>query len=77
MTGYLELLGGGGAIVAAIWLWRLQTVTRFIKFLSIGAVILGGLSIVGIVSISVDAGAALELGRTLLDLAGEVWGWIA
>lgn len=77
MTGYLELIGGGGAIAAAIWLWRLQTITRLIKFMSVGALLLGALSILGIVSVAIDTSAALEAARFVWGLLWQVWGWLA
>lgn len=73
MTSLLGLLGGGGALVAAIWLWRLQTITRLIKFLCVALVLLGGLSSVGIVSISVDVGAAWDAAVLAWELVWRLW----
>ena len=77
MTGVVEVVGGGGALVAAIWLWRLRTVARLIKFLGVSLLLVAALSIVGIVQVSVDVGAALEAARVVWDLGWRLWGAVS
>jgi hypothetical protein len=74
--GLIGLLGGGGALVLGIWLWRLKRIAGLIKALSIAAVAVGGLSMLGIIEVSVNPGAAIDTATLVWDLAWRLWGAI-
>lgn len=74
MTGTFGLLGGGAALAAAVWIYRFSRVTRFIKSIAIAMALLAAFSAVGVIEISFNPAAAVELGGTLWDLGRRLLG---
>lgn len=67
MIETLPTIGGIGALVTAVWLWRAAKIAVYLKALAVSAVVLGGLGLLGVVEVSVRPERIVELVRISVD----------
>lgn len=72
----IQLLGGGGALVIALWIWRLQRVAGMIRALALSFALIGALSVSGVLDVEVHPEVALDLLVMIYNVALDLLGVI-
>jgi len=68
MSGLVGVASSVGALGLGIWLWRASRVATVFKLAAILLVVLGGLSIAGVIEVSINIDAVVDMARSVWDL---------